>query len=220
MPDGYDARVKVMQKKEARIEVDELDHATFTYEFYENAGAKAGISLPANVTHSIDAYVLRCIHRRCNYDQYVVRDAEELLGAELFKREAGIDVAGTREVEKLAYYVAQYQRSEMADVAILPYLTAVDMGYLTTQHIMDLLVIVKGMLQYKPFEVVTIHDEFKCHPNNMNYLRQQYINVMAELAESNVLDDVLSQLHKRSGHFKKLSNNLGTLIRQSNYALS
>ena len=52
LPDGFDARVKVMSKKEVRIEVDELDHATFTYEFYENQGQKKGISLPANVVHS------------------------------------------------------------------------------------------------------------------------------------------------------------------------
>lgn len=44
LPDGYDAYVKVMTKKEARIEVDELDHATFTYEFYENEGQRNGLS--------------------------------------------------------------------------------------------------------------------------------------------------------------------------------
>lgn len=44
LPDGYDARVKVMEKKESRVEVDELDHATFTYEYYENRGTKRGLS--------------------------------------------------------------------------------------------------------------------------------------------------------------------------------
>lgn len=44
LPDGFDARVKVMKKKTARIEVDELDHSSFTYEFYENEGAKSGLS--------------------------------------------------------------------------------------------------------------------------------------------------------------------------------
>lgn len=54
----------------------------------------------------------------------------------------------------------------------------------------------------------------------MNHLRQHYINIFAELAESNLLDDLLSQIHGKPGHFKKLSNNLGELIRGSNYALS
>ena len=108
----------------------------------------------------------------------------------------------------------------MADAVILPYLTIEDMSSLDTKHLEALAVIVNGMLEYRPFEVVTIHDEFKCHPNNMNHLRQQYINVLAELAESNLLDDLLSQLHGSPGSFKKLTPDLGTKIRMSNYALS
>ena len=52
LPDGYDAVVKVMEKVSARIEVDELDHATFTYEFHENIGSKTGLANAANVVHS------------------------------------------------------------------------------------------------------------------------------------------------------------------------
>ena len=52
IPDGYDAYVKVMVKQTARIEVDELDHASFTYEYYENQGTKKGLSNAANVVHS------------------------------------------------------------------------------------------------------------------------------------------------------------------------
>ena len=63
-------------------------------------------------------------------------------------------------------------------------------------------------------------DEFKCHPNHMNHLRQQYINLFAELAESNILSDILSQIHGCKGSFPKLSPNLAEKIRESNYALS
>ena len=63
-------------------------------------------------------------------------------------------------------------------------------------------------------------DEFKCHPNHCNHMRQQYINIMAELAESNTLEDILSQIHGVKGSYPKLSDNLGELIRGSNYALS
>lgn len=52
LPDGFQAKVKVLQKKETRITLDELDKASFTYTFYINEGSKRGISLPANVTHS------------------------------------------------------------------------------------------------------------------------------------------------------------------------
>ena len=220
LPDGFDARVKVMQKKEVRIEVDELDHATFTYEFYENEGTKKGLSNAANVVHSVDAYILRSIHRRCNYDRTAMEQVALLLETEQNQRAVGIDTEGFDCSEKVAYYIDQYRRSGMADVVILPYLTVGDMSSLDTPHLEALFTIVNGMLEYQPFEVVSIHDEYKCHPNNMNHLRQQYINVLAELAESNVLEDIMGQLHGTTGTYQKLSTNLGDKIRKSNYALS
>ena len=109
----------------------------------------------------------------------------------------------------------------MADVIILNHITtAYDAQYLSDALIAKLLEIVECMLDYQPFEVITIHDEFRTHANNMNYLRQQYINIFAELAESNILSDILSQIHGCKGTFPKLSANLGELIRASNYALS
>lgn len=199
-----------------------MGHATFTYEYYENEGTKSGLSNVANLVHSVDAYVLRCIHRRCNYNYEVASVASLLLESEMLRRLLGgqqeadyIDMSG-----KLDYYITQYERSGMADVVILPYLDTLNITALSYKHLQKLAEVVTGMLEYKPFEVVTIHDEFKCHANNMNHLRQQYINILADLAESNVLDDLLSQLYGKPGNFKKLSTNLGALIRNSNYALS
>lgn len=159
LPDGYDAVVKVMEKVSARIEVDELDHSTFTYEFHENIGSKSGRSLPANVVHSVDAYVLRCIHRRCNYDPSVVETAYVALLAEKDLRDTyGVQPVDPQHGSKLAYYLEQYQRSQMVDVVILPYIKdGKDTQYLPTQYLEKLLTIVEGMLQYAPFPVVTIH---------------------------------------------------------------
>ena len=75
------------------------------------------------------------------------------------------------------------------------------------------------MLIYEPFEVVAIHDEYKCHSNNMNMLRGVYREVLAELADSDLIQDLLNQLYKANGKYKKQSNTLGNVIRQSNYAL-
>lgn len=62
-------------------------------------------------------------------------------------------------------------------------------------------------------------DEFKCSPVNMNHLRQHYIDIFAELAESETLSDLLSQIHGRQDTWTKLSAHLGDLIRGGNYAL-
>jgi hypothetical protein len=53
----------------------------------------------------------------------------------------------------------------------------------------------------------------------MNWVRWQYKEILADIADSNLLDDLLSQIHGVQGTFNKLSNNLGDVIRNSNYGL-
>lgn len=198
-----------------------MGHATFTYTFYENEGSNKGISLPANITHSIDAYILRSMHRRCNYNKPEVLIAASAITVELGLREQGYTDQVSGASGKLGGYIGHYERSGMADVVILPWLKdGYDTQYLSTQHLSDLKRVVTGMLTYEPFELVTIHDAFKAHPNNCNHVRFQYKEILAELSESNILSDVLSQINGQPGTFPKLSTNLGDLIRGSNYALS
>lgn len=158
MPDGFDVRIKVMTKQEARIEVDELDHASFTYEFYENQGQKKGLSNAANVTHSMDAYILRAMHRRCNYDRRQAEEASRWIQIELMQRDMGMTQQDNNlSNEKLDYYIAQYQRSTLADIVVLPHLDETNVGALDTAHLQALAGILEGMLQYQPFELVTVH---------------------------------------------------------------
>ena len=219
LPDGFDARVKVMKKQEARIEVDELDHATFTYEFYENIGEKKGLSNVANMTHSMDGWVLRSMHRRCNYDREVMENAASLIELELMERTMGaVQGVGTSD-PRVAYYVAQYEHSTLADVVIVPHLEVENIAMLSTEHLQKLMGIIDGMLVYQPFELVTVHDEFRAHANNCNHVRWVYREIMAEIAESDVLSDLLTQITGTPGTFNKLSFNLPAQIRASNYSL-
>lgn len=223
LPDGYHARIKVMEKVETRIAVDELDKASFTYEYYINKGSKKGLSNAANVVHSVDAYLLRSLHRRCNYDVVVLERAHEALKQEMYLRDQGFTAQMALQdgdTGKLAQCIHLWERTNMPDVVIFPYVVGgTSTQYMATEHIAQLLRICERMQSYKAFEVVTVHDEFKCHPNNMNHLRQTYIDIMAEIAESTIIDDILSQIHGMPGSVPKLSTNLGQLIRGSNYAL-
>ena len=219
LPDGFDARIKVMQKKEIRLQVDELDRASFTYEYYDNQGTKAGLSNAANLTHSVDAYILRCMHRRLNYDRDVVERAAALLEIEMISRSIGTAQEIADPEDPICEYLDHYERSTVADVVILPYLEPENTTYLSKAHLEKLAELVNNMLQYQPFELVTIHDEFKAHANNMNWVRYQYKEILADIADSNLLDDLLSQIHKSQGTFPKLSQNLGDVIRKSNYGL-
>jgi hypothetical protein len=219
LPDGFDARVKVMAKREVRIEVDELDHATFTYEFFENQGSRTGLSNVANLTHSMDAYVLREMHRRCNYDREVMEHVAVLIEMEQINRNLGNDTQGFDAGDRVVYYIDQCRRSTLVSAVILPHLTEGDMSSLDGAHLEALASLVNGMLAYQPFPLVTVHDEFKAHANNINHVRYQYKEILAEIADSEVLSDLMSQIHGTPGMSTKINLQLGDLIRGSNYGL-
>lgn len=221
LPDGFDARVKVMTKEETRIEVDELDHASFTYEYYVNQGSKKGLANVANVVHSIDAFILREMVRRCNHQGLNIKAINNWLTAALLER--GTNTPGV-DYELLEgehqYYIQHYQRSGMPSAAILPWLNASVVHDLPTTLLHDLLRMTNTMLEYKAFPVVTIHDSFASHANNCNWVRHWYKEILAELADSEILSDIMSQLHGSVGKYDKLSSDLSKYIRESNYSLS
>ena len=216
LPDGFETKIKVRDLIEIRVEVDELDKASFTYQYKENVGLPIthhkAKSNAANVVHSVDAYVLRSVHRRCNYDREVVQRAVSIL-------QFSPQPSSTKEDPKVQYYVNLWDQTQMADVVILPYVTEENVWQVPVELRAKLIQVANDMLRHKPFEVVTIHDEFKCHANNMNQLRWHYKEILADLAESNTLDFILSAIYGRKGTLPKLSQNLGQKIRESNYAL-
>jgi len=64
LPDGHIVVMNVKDKVDKKIEVNELDHATFTHRAKVIMPKSKGLSLTANIVHSIDAYVVREMLRR------------------------------------------------------------------------------------------------------------------------------------------------------------
>lgn len=223
LPDNFHAFVKVMEKVEKRIEVDELDHATFTYEFGVNCGTKSDVKNAANVIHSIDAYVLRTLRRLCSYDRAKVTRALSCIMAEIHMRiegEAHQEAFEEADMEHRVY-ARRYEETKMADPVILPFLQDGDqVAELSMDHLIGLREMARSMLVYQPFEIVTVHDEFKAHANNMNHVRSQYIEIFARMAESNMLNDIFKQITGHEVAYAIRDENLGKMIRESEYALS
>lgn len=65
---------------------------------------------------------------------------------------------------------------------------------------------------------------FKCHPNNMNYVRYWYKEVLAQMVECNVLKYMMEQLPNGRveyvRHFQQdFRKEVANFIRNSNYAI-
>ncbi|GEK52381.1 DNA-directed RNA polymerase [Vreelandella venusta] len=213
LPDNHCARIKVMEKIEKRLEVDELGGVKFDYEWYENVGQESGVANAANVIHSIDAYLLRTLIRRCNYDRDLIEAADSVIEQILIERELGVVDADVPALEGEALtLVHRYNESQMPDISILNYLDHSGYYNLTSAHLRDLARICQQMLAHAPFPILSVHDEFKCHPNNMNHLRRHYRDILKDMANADMLSDVFSQIYGQQGTYPKLMPNLADHI--------
>lgn len=70
------------------------------------------------------------------------------------------------------------------------------------------------------FELAHIFDAFTFHPNYMGQVTQFYREILAEIADSNLLANILSQLAGHTVNVTKMSNNLSNYILKSEYMLS
>lgn len=82
LPDGHVARIRVGEYVEKKIEIPELtthtgNNATFTHRAKVFQPAEYGISLIANIIHSLDGWLVRELRRRCKalgFDILAVHD--------------------------------------------------------------------------------------------------------------------------------------------------
>lgn len=224
LPDGHVSSVKVMVAKEKRLRVEELNNASLTYIWRENEGTDFGLSLIANVTHSVDAYILRCLVRQCMYDKDLFITFKSKITADLNNRTLYNSEEPTHKPinTTAAYLQKRFEETQIADVLILDHLSYRDIESLSTKHLEKLLDVMNRSLEHEPFETICVHDEFTAHPNNLNYLRNHYRNILADLSESTLLTDVFQQISGLQGEYElqKSDKDITALIRQSNYSLS
>ncbi|AYA64302.1 DNA-directed RNA polymerase [Alteromonas sp. RKMC-009] len=201
LPDGFNAHCPVTEALQFRVEVAELGKATFDHVCHMPRGTEKGLSVAANVIHSIDGMVVREMNRRCNYDPVLLDIARE-------KIEAAFAASVPKPSGK---FVSLRWATALAtgDIALADVLTVLP----------DLYALINRTLEYKPFPIVCVHDEFKCHANHMNRLRMYYRDIFAELSASDLLEDILSQIHGVKYKLPKLGN-ITNQIKQCNYALS
>jgi len=139
LPDGHVASIPVTEMRATRIEVDELDHTTFTYQYESNESSDNGRSLAPNIIHAIAGYVVREMIRMA--------------------REQG-------------------------------------------------------------FTLAHIHDSFCAHPNHMGKVVNNYRTILAKIADSDLLSNILSEISSSEVRINKMSANLSVDILACEYPLS
>lgn len=208
LPDNFHVKIKVMGEKTENVH---FLNEPFEVSYHVNTPIKGGRSLGANMVHSIDGMMVREMQRRCNFDPAKKAQLTQLI----FNNAAGRNTH--RDQDNLVQILwDHYQRSGFLSARILDYLDIDNLGLVNPQVIQKLI----NSMPDTPFEIISVHDCFRCLPNYGNDLRRQYNNLLAAIAESDMLSDIVSQICHRPIAAGKLDPSLAQDIRQSNYALS
>lgn len=212
LPDNFHVRCKVMSNI---TETVNFLNEPFEIHRSVNAPTKEGRSLGANTVHSLDGMIVREMTRRCTYDPIWINLIKGILDDELTS-------TFSREKEKLEAHKMvtilwdHYQKCGYLSARILDYLDSDTIQLVDRKVIRELV----DSLPEKPFQVITIHDCFRCLPNYGNDLRTQYNRQLYEIARSNLLSYILSQLLNRTITIDKYDPSLANDILRANYALS
>lgn len=160
--------------------------------------------------------MVREINRRANYDPVQLERVYAILSDPSY--EEGDDACEVSE-EFIRLLVLAQKHSYVSPV-LLDHVTKENAHIIPLWIKQQLLSIIKQMARHKPFAVISIHDCMKCHPLYMNYVREYYAEVMAQIADSTMLSAMASQISGKQVPVVKLSNDLSKYIRQSEYMLS
>lgn len=165
--------------------------------------------LGPNLIHSIDGMIVREMYRRCQYDPYMMDRVLKCLS----QGHKGTTGKSAQMVQTLWDY---YEETGFLSVRILDYLYEDTMGLVNTDVITALI----QTMPMTPFQLVTVHDCFRCHPNYGNDLRRQYNTILADLNDSTILGFICSQVAEQDVGARKVGVIPREVILNANYTLS
>jgi hypothetical protein len=211
LPDGFEVNAKVMGKvKHSAMFLDQK------YEVIQKMQMpqERGLSLGANVVHSVDGMIVREIVRRCDFDPEQNINVIEMIMQSDYAR--GNEIMRHRKRDQMVLKLqAAYEKSGFMSARIIDYLDYYNMALVDYSAVLKIL----RSMPTKPFHVLTIHDCFRVHPNYANDLRRQYNLILSDIANSTLLEFILNQVTGQHIAVPKMGN-LSDQILQANYALS
>lgn len=207
LPDNFHVHVKVMDTVKEVVQFHNKPYDTF---YRVNQPMEEGRSIGANVTHSLDGMVVREMSRRCNYDlDTVIRVIEAI-------NDPDSTEAGGTDTDMVIKLWNHYEKSGFLSVRILDHLNRSNVSLVDSKVIWELIT----SLPDAPFEVVSVHDCFRCLPNHGNDLRKQYNQILSDIAKSEMLSFILTQLLGRKVKIGKLDPDMWKGVLHAEYALS
>jgi len=210
MPDNFYACIETSDK-----EVVPFTFLDTEYQVVQTVNERPRFhkGLGPNLIHSIDGMIVREMYRRCMFDEKVTTRVMDLI-----MNHTGAFIYGTtgKSAEMVETLWDHYLQSGFLSARILDYL------YEDTMGLVDPMVIAKlfQTMPEKSFEMISVHDCFRCHPNYGNDLRRQYNIILADINDSNILPFMAGQVTGKPIKARKVGKIPREVILNGNYLLS
>ena len=212
MPDNFHAKFKVRQNVQYEFSfLGMLNTVTIP----ENKPIENGKALGANIIHSLDGMVVRELTARCNYNAKHINKLRKLALSNVR------NISKKRRKDKtLLRLLANAKGSVFAShyypVRMLDFIDKHNIGLVDQTELLEML----NSLPVKPFQILSIHDCFRVHPNYANDLRKQYNIILSKLAQSDMLNFIVNQLGNKLPIHIPNRENLAAAAMNAEYALS
>lgn len=209
LPDNFHVKIKVKTKIDTPVE---FLGETFITSKKVQGPVENDLSLGANSVHSVDGMVVREMSRRCNFDPDAMINLLKLI-----KQQGGVrhSLMQRDQDQEVITLWEHYLQSGFLSARILEVLDDQNLWWVDKGVICNLI----STLPEKPFSVLSVHDCFRVHPNYGNDLRKQYNQILSEIASSNLLQYIVSQISKQQLYVSKFGD-LSADVKEANYALS
>jgi len=211
MPDNFHACIETKDKE--MLDFNFLGES-YALKVKVNGRPEFHKGLGPNLIHSVDGMVVREMFRRCMFN-IESRDRVMLaLSAHWGGKSTNqLKTADDRMVNLLW---DRYIETGFLSARILDHTTPANIGLTDAQVIDDMI----NSLPAKPFDVVSVHDCFRAHPNYGDDLRRQYNTILADINDSKLLGYLCSQVTNSLVPVKKIGKIKRETITEGNYLLA
>ena len=187
---------------------------------WENLPKAKGRFLPPNLVHSVDAMAARELVTRC----MLSNEKREELNKIFFSKQNNLNMTTfykDSNTKLLNLLLKHAERSGFLSTRIFDCLDSNSVKLLHIKGYFDRAKELYISLPKSKFYIETIHDCFKCHPNHMDELRQQWINILYEICNSDLLYYLLSQMLPTYdfSDLKGISKSLAPKVKETEYAI-
>lgn len=214
LPDGFNVCMDVESVQSTEIVFNSQPVQVFTKKL---KGTPTGRSLSPNIVHSVDGMIVREMTRRCMHDSRQIERTSIACKIAMKRKtkRSSTTGKGRKKDITLERIWSRFLASGFLSVRVIDLIDENNVGMICPYQVMGLI----DTLPPEPFPLLSIHDCFKCHPNYGNSLRRQYNQILSNLAASDVLGDIATQITGTKVKLSKLGD-ISKFILDANYSLS